>query len=432
MRCVKFFTGLIGLAGLAFSLHASQNAFAAEPLPRSAQMPAVIGIASFNMAWAGTAGDFKKHLEICSAPTVNWCDTRPRTLRGADAPTVEEQARADACQAATITAAGGRSASMMMAPCNAYRFSDAPTRGAPPRDTALLRNEAAYAGKLAGLRATVENLIEHQHIRVIAFQEVKSKDTVVSVLGKFANKFDVCMAAHDAFQTLGFAWDKSLSARPGQCATNDALAIKDPVNDPAAFRRVRPGLALELTINGGPVTFMNVHLKAGCANAISTDRYPGRLVNDAHPNCEVLNRQVPILEDWLEAVALKTPRLVWLGDFNRLIDEELALNIANDQVRADGSNPAGVNKKDASGKVATKYLWPEIADGVPVALHQVPLSTKEGGCSGFVGLDHAVISDALKKLNPGTIASRKLAVRVPPGQLMEVSDHCPRILQLKF
>ena len=104
MRCVKIFTGLIGIVGLAFALHASQNAFAADLVPRSAQMPAVIGIASFNMAWAGTAGDFKKHLEICSAPTVNWCDTRPRTLRGADAPTVEEQARADACQAATIPA----------------------------------------------------------------------------------------------------------------------------------------------------------------------------------------------------------------------------------------------------------------------------------------------------------------------------------------
>ena len=410
----------------------SMHAWSAEPTAHKASPAATVGIAAFNMAWAGTANDFKKYVEVCSAPAVNWCDTRAWIERGASEATADESARAKACEAATFSAAGGRAASMMIAPCNAYRFATLPVRGAPPRDPAKLRNSDAYAAKLNGLRATVENLIEHEHIRVLAFQEVKSKETVEAVLGKFARRFDVCMAAHDAFQTLGFAWDKSLTSKPGACTTNDELAIKDPANDPKAFRRVRPGLALELTINGAPVTIMNVHLKANCANAISTDRYPGRLVNDAFPACEVFNRQVPILEDWLEAVATKTPRFILLGDFNRLIDEEQTLNIAKDQVRGDGSDPAGTNKKDANGKVSTKYLWPEIADGVPVALHQVPLSTKEGGCTGFTGLDHAVISDALRKLNTGIIASRKVAVRAGGADSMEVSDHCPRILQLKF
>ena len=414
------------------SLHVLAAEPAASVSMRGNATPATVGIASFNMAWAGTLRDYQRHLGVCSAPAVNWCDTRTRTLRGAAEPTAEEVARAKACEAATIAAAGGRTPSMMIAPCNAYRFADAPVRDAPPRDVAVLRNQAAYAGKLAGLTATVENLIEREHIRVLAFQEVKSAETIQVVLGKFAGKFEVCVAAHDAFQTIAFAWDKTLAPRPGVCTTHQQLAIIDPPNDPQAFRRVRPGLALELSINGAHVTFMNVHLKSGCANAVSTDRYPGRLVNDAHPNCEVFNRQVPILEDWLDAVAAKTPRFVWLGDFNRRIDEELTLNIAGNQVRADGSDPAGANKKDANGRVATKYLWPEIADGAPVALHQVPLSTNEGGCSGFIGLDHVVISDALKKLNKETIPSRKVAVRVPAGQLMEVSDHCPRILQLKF
>ena len=411
----------------------SMHVSSAESSARPASPAAAVGVASFNMAWAGTANDFKKYLEVCSTPTVNWCDTRAWIERGASEPTVAELARAKACESATISAAGGRAASMMIAPCNAYRFAAPPVRDAPPRDLSRLRNSDAYAAKLNGLRATIENLIAHEHIRVIAFQEVKSKETVEAVLGKFAGRFDVCMAAHDAFQTLGFAWDKSLSSQPGACTTNDELAIKDPANDPKAFRRVRPGLALELTINDAPVTFMNVHLKAGCANAISTDRYPGRLVNDVFPTCEVFNRQVPILEDWLEAVATKTPRFMLLGDFNRRIDEEQTLNIAKHQVRADGSDPAGVNKKEGNGKVSTKYLWPEIADGVPVALHQVPLSTNEGGCTGFTGLDHAVISDALRKLNTGIIPSRKIAVRGGGGPLsMEVSDHCPRILQLMF
>ncbi len=414
---------------VALACIASMHATAAPPAPAAG-----VGIASFNMAWAGTANDFKKYMEVCGAPAVNWCDTRAWIVRGASEPTADELARAKSCEAATFSAAGGRAASMMIAPCNAYRFATPPVRDAPPRDLSKLRSTEAYAAKLNGLRATVENLIERENIRVIAFQEVKSKETVEAVLGKFAGRFDVCMAAHDAFQTLGFAWDKSLASKPGMCVTNEALAIKDPANDPKAFRRVRPGLALELTINDAPVTFLNVHLKAGCANAISTDRYPGRLVNDAFPTCEVFNRQVPILEDWLDAVATKTPRFILLGDFNRLIDEEQPLNIAKDQVRGDGSDPASINKKDANGKVSTKYLWPEIADGVPVALHQVPLSTKEGGCTGFTGLDHAVISDALRKLNTGIIPSRKVAVRGVAGEplSMEVSDHCPRILQLRF
>ena len=425
-------TKKVSTAAACLACMASMQMFAADTAARAASPAATVGIAAFNMAWAGTVNDFKRHVEVCGAPAVNWCETRAWIERGASEATADEQARAKACEAATFNAAGGRAASMMIAPCNAYRFGAPPVRGAPPRDLSKLRNNDAYAVKLNGLRSTIENLIEHEHIRVLAFQEVKSKETVEVVLGKFAGRFDVCMAAHDAFQTLGFAWDKSLTSKPGACTTNDELAIKDPANDPKAFRRVRPGLALELTINHAPVTFMNVHLKAGCANAISTDRYPGRLVNDAFPTCEVFNRQVPILEDWLDAVAAKTPRFILLGDFNRLIDEEQTLNIAKDQVRADGSDPAGPNKKDANGKVATKYLWPEIADGVPVALHQVPLSTKEGGCTGFTGLDHAVISDALRKLNSGIIPSRKVAVRGGGPDAMEVSDHCPRILQLKF
>ena len=104
--------------------------------------------------------------------------------------------------------------------------------------------------------------------------------------------------------------------------------------------------------------------------------------------------------------------------------------IATDKVRADGSNPAGPHKT-ASGKATTRYLWPELNDGSP-ALYQVPLSTKEGGCTGFTGLDHIVISEALKKLNPGVVFSKKVGVAERPDQRIETSDHCPRVAQLRF
>lgn len=416
---------------MAFLATADAQTASPPAAPSANAKPVALGIASFNMAWAGTIEDFRRHLEVCGAPSVNWCDTRARTMRGASGPTPEEQARAKLCEASILNAAGGAEASMMVAPCNAYRINQPFVPGAPPVDQTPARKPEAYAQKLNGLRATVEHLVEVEKIAVLAFQEVKSRETITAVLGKHASRFDVCVANHNAFQTLAFAWDKAVTSKPGTCTTHSALAIKDPPADPAAFRRVRPGLALELTINGGSVTFMNVHLKSGCANIVATERFPARLLTDSHEACEVLNRQVPLLEDWLDNIAARSPRLVWLGDFNRRIDEEAAANIAKDQVRSDGSDAAGPNKAGVDGKVTTKYLWPELSDGKPI-LHQVPLSTAETGCTGFQGLDHIVISDALKAINPPSLASRKVAVVSTPGQPIETSDHCPRVVRLTF
>ena len=391
-----------------------------------------VGVAAFNMAWAGTPDDFKKHLEVCTSAAVNWCDTRARVVRGATAATTEEIARATQCQESVLKAAGGPATSNLIAPCNAYRSGDAPAPGQPRPDPNVTRTPAAYQEKLDKLRETVEGIIARDGVRVIAFQEVRSSAVIKLVLGKYADTFAVCDAKHTAFQTLAFAWDKSLTSTPGQCTTESALAIKDPPTDPAAFRSVRPGLALSLTISEQPVTLMNVHLKAACASVTNSDpRYPGRLLTDANEACAVLNRQVPVLENWIERVSANSPRFILLGDFNRRIDDELALTPKSTDVRADGTDPASPNKVDADGKVSTRYLWQEISDGSPT-MHQVPLSTKDGGCTGFTGLDHIVISDALKAINPGEIPSRKVAVAAVPNQKIETSDHCPRIAQIQF
>lgn len=395
-----------------------------------AAKPLTTGIASFNMGWAGTPAQFAKYLEVCSAPAVNYCDTRARIERGATVATDAEKARAAKCQEDTLAAAGGREASMMVAPCNAYRPPRTP-QGQPRPDPAISRVPAAYQQKIDLLTQTVDNIITNEGVRVIAFQEVSGVDVIKLVLGKHADKFDVCAAKHNAFQTLAFAWDKSLTSKPGVCETESSLSVLDPPNDPAAFRKVRPGLALALTVNGEPVTFMNVHLKAACASVTNDDpRFPGRLLDDAAEACDVLNRQVAPLEAWLESVAKKSPRFVWLGDFNRRIDDEEKLAIAKDKVRADGSDPASPHKV-INNKVSTRYLWPELNDGSP-ALFQVPLSTQEGGCKGFTGLDHIVISEALKKKNEGVIFSKKVGVAEKAGQGIETSDHCPRVAQLKL
>jgi endonuclease/exonuclease/phosphatase family metal-dependent hydrolase len=382
-----------------------------------APQPVQLGVASFNMAWAGTEADFQSHLAMCTA--VEWCDTRPRRNRGETTPSPEAIATAKRCEAAIDQFAGGARQAMQIAPCNAYKS----------RNTADV-TLANYQKKLAGLRATIANLIEKDGVQVIAFQEVKSGQAVRDVLGKHAATFDVCFAPHNAFQTVAFAWNKAATQQPGQCASRTELAVPDDPANAANFRTLRPGLALELTVNGQPLTFMNVHLKSACANLKPNGPFQPRKLDDADAACRVLNRQVPALEDWIEAVDAKSPRFVLLGDFNRRIDEEAAETVPPSQVRTDGSDPAGPNRKDALGYVATKYLWQEISDGKPT-LFQVPLSGADSGCKGFTGLDHIVVSQALKAMQPDTaFGSRKVPVVNEPGQAIETSDHCPRIMTL--
>ena len=430
------------VALLAVTVLAPAATRAAQPAPTAAAAPSAplaVNVAAFNLAWAGTMDDFQRHLRVCSAPTVNWCDTRARWAAGTTTAPPEEVARAEACQAATIEAAGGREASALVAPCSAYRSNAPRPPGSPPPDPAAVRKPEAYQAKLDGLRATVEGLIEREAVRLIAFQEVRSAAAVRVVLGRHAERFEVCDAAHGGFQTLAFAWDRTLSPTPGRCTTHQPLAVLDPPNDPAAFRRVRPGLALQLQLNGQPATFMNVHLKAGCASATNRNpRFPARLLTDAVESCEVFNRQVPLLEAWIDEVARQSPRFVILGDFNRRIDEEAQLAIPPDQVRADGSNPAGRPPAASDGRVSTRYLWPELADGTRT-LHRLPITQTDPACTGFAGLDHIVVSGSLQSLlqAAGTAADqaggvRKAAVFNQPGQPIESSDHCPQIGRLLF
>lgn len=400
------------------ALLATPAAHAADPAAAApSAAPARIGVASFNLAWAGSQQDFDRQNAVCK--TVSWCDTRPRRQPGQASITDEAVQVARQCVADTERLAGGRAQAAMMAPCNAYQG-----RGAP---VALTSSD--YAAKLAGLQATIDRLIETEGVRVLAFQEVRSAEVVKQLLGRHAARFGVCDAPHDGFQTLAFAWDRGLG-QDGRCSVDTGMAVVDNPADPDA-RKVRPGLALELKVAGRPISFLNVHLKSGCANIVPTPVYQARLLDDPAPACQVLNRQVAPLERWLDGVAKRSPDYVLLGDFNRRIDEEAAAGIRPEQVRADGSNPAGVPAQDKDGKVATRYLWQELNDGGR-SLQQVPLTGVEAGCKGFSGLDHIVLSGALAARQPADLGSRKTAVVRAPDQRIDTSDHCPRSVTLSF
>ncbi|OJY12188.1 MAG: hypothetical protein BGO99_03240 [Nitrosospira sp. 56-18] len=396
-------------------------------LPADAQVRETvpIGIAIFNMAWAGTVDDFKRHVEVCSAPAVNWCASRAKAVRGPRHLQAEEAGRARQCREATMEAAGGFREMQMIAPCSAYGRRSAKN---PPSGNAMVES---YNAKLAGLRATVENLIGNEDTKIIAFQEVKSRKVVEQVLGRFAGEFDICVAPHDAFQTVAFAWEKSVSSVAGRCIPNHDLAIAENPGEGVLSHSVRPGLALELMINGEPVIFLNVHLKSGCANLVTGHGFAGRSLTDPDPACEILNRQVPVIEDWVEDVAGRSPRFVLLGDFNRKIDEEEKAGIAATKVRTDGSDPASPNTRDVWGRVKSSYFWQEIADGSP-ELYQVPLMPTGKGCRGYDGLDHIVVSEPIRQMQRLPLSSRKVPLVKNHRQSIRTSDHCPRVVVLEF
>lgn len=381
---------------------------------------AEVGIASFNLAWMGSKDDFKKHLEVCSAPQVNWCETRARTMRDAQSPTNEEVERAKQCQANFETAAGGPEKSMMVAPCNAYRLNSNNWQNA----------HEWYAQKVNGLAATIDKLVVDEGISIFAFQEVSNRAAIQDILGKHAADFESCVAEHNAFQTVGFAWKKSLSKKPVVCKNEDSLAIKEKTDDVKGIRRLRPGVELNLTIQGKTLSLLNVHLKSSCANLVNTERYPARLLTDNDAACKVLNRQIAPLENWIEAVAVKTPMFIVLGDFNRRIDEEAAANIPAKEVRLDGSDPASPNSTGPFGEVKSRVMWQEISDGTP-SLVQIPLA-EGSACKGFVGLDHILFSSALYAKQAQGFNSLKLPVIQDAGQKIISSDHCPRIVKMKM
>lgn len=378
---------------------------------------AELGIASFNIAWAGTEADFNEHIRVCTTPAVNWCDTRARITRGAAAPTLEEDARAKQCQADFEAAAGGTAKAMLVAPCNAYRLTASKWKKGPA---------SVHAEKLEGLRSTVNGLIRDQGIDVIAFQEVRSEAAIKEILGTHAADFDACVAPHTAFQTVGFAWRRAVSSKPGVCKPEPSLAIKEDPKAPESPRFLRPGLALSLTIGKDTVTLMNVHLKSGCANLIDSPAFKGNELTDDRAACQVLNRQVAPLETWVDTVAAASPLFVLLGDFNRRVDEEAAHKVASNEVRKDHTDPATPNRTGPNGEVTTRFLWQELSDGQPSALHQVPLA-ESPDCKGFVGLDHILISDALKARQTAPLSSKKLKIDQKDAQVILTSDHCPRV-----
>lgn len=98
---------------------------------------------------------------------------------------------------------------------------------------------------------------------------------------------------------------------------------------------LRSGVDLILRPRGGePLRLLSVHLKSGCSSGDSAEA------------CRLLFRQVPVMEDWIDARADERVRFAVLGDFNR------RLAMPGDRVWGewDDASPANADLAPASGE----------------------------------------------------------------------------------
>lgn len=101
-------------------------------------------------------------------------------------------------------------------------------------------------------------------------------------------------------QAVGFAVRKGIGIARNPDLT--ALSLGNP--------QLRSGVDIRVTAKGHqPLRLLAVHLKSGCFQG------------DRAAACSVLQQQVPVLEQWIDAAANGPDRFIILGDWNRRLGE---------------------------------------------------------------------------------------------------------------
>ncbi|TBX74462.1 endonuclease/exonuclease/phosphatase family protein [Rhizobium laguerreae] len=326
----------------------------------------------------------------------------------------------------------------VLPPCDVFKT--------PGFDTVSV-TEAAYVKRSGQLTTFIESKIAPD---VIAFQEVSAEQAVRDVLPNDGADYLVCSFGSHKVQRLAFAWKKEFGAAV-ECEVEDALSLSSSL---AEKDRVRPGLALALTIDGKLTRFLDVHLKSGCVSPL--DNPPDALEGNAGDDnpCIILQQQVVPLEKWIERKSSDTNRVVVLGDFNRNVWHETH---EPGKTRTDGSDP----KSELPSTVKVRKLIDEVNDGAPEGskltlldeacpintasdeackrLKSAKMSDDEKllkrsenlGCRNPVGLDHIMIGAGFSSPHPAEKVAlgrqgRTLSASAEhPNPLLSLSDHCP-------
>lgn len=202
---------------------------------------------------------------------------------------------------------------------------------------------------------------------VIALQEIDGE----AVAREIFPQHSFCFTKRKQVQNVGFAIREGVRFR----CNRDYRPLGLPGNDVrwGADVTIEPGTPREFRL-------LAVHLKASC------NRDP---LSDARDDCRILQRQVPVLEEWIDRRAKAGEAFGVVGDFNRRFDRE------RDTAR------------DAQGAVVA--MWPEIDDGEPSGADLANPGTDHGaiGCRNGHGermpIDYLILGERLAgRLAPGS------------------------------
>ena len=227
-------------------------------------------------------------------------------------------------------------------------------------------------------------------VDVFALQETDGQD----VASKLFPDRELCFTKRRAVQNVGFAIRRGIRFR----CNRDFKALGLPENDVrwGADVTIEPGTPHELRL-------LAVHLKASC------NRDP---LTSERPDCRTLQRQVPVLEDWIDRRARAGEAFGIVGDFNRRFDRERE------------------SARDANGAIAA--MWPEIDDGEPAGADLVNPGADHGavGCGNGHGermpIDYLILGERLaQRMVPGSyrVWDYPAGARWP--------DHCVISVQLE-
>ena len=144
---------------------------------------------------------------------------------------------------------------------------------------------------------------------VVAFQEVESAKAAARVFDPAVYQIVIeARSAGDAFPCNGTS-GRTLTRQAVGFAIKKDLAIDrapDLTDLQVGDRNLRGGVDITVRPKGrAPLRLLAVHLKSGCFNGV---------IGDA---CQTLQRQIPVLERWVDARAAEPVRFAVLGDFNR-------------------------------------------------------------------------------------------------------------------
>ena len=287
------------------------------------------------------------------------------------------------------------------APLNQHQFEECTQIKTADREqleeTHPYRWKCKSPAQIADMKAVAAKL----NADVIAVQEVESPEALQQIWPK--DKYDFYLNMQSPWiQRTGFVVRKSSGLEIGM------LGDIRPLGE--AFKsHARHGAELPVTIKGMTLKLLSVHLKSGCPDhALNSGYTTERDKANGVITCDVLRRQAPALEAWLDSAIQSGASAMIIGDFNRRFDAAV--------------------EHETAPEVS---LFAELSDSEPSAAKLFrptegykALPECRGGGSRWL-IDHALMT---RELREHYVTGSLSELSVP----MKGSDHCPVVFRMKF